>query len=455
VGDHPSAEEFESFFRGSAFPDINKKIVRHLLATCSSCTSFLATIGWDGDRRERLVSLVTTDPEDSLAANEVESPYSYDEAFDRATRACFEEHRPSLPRPLHLLLDDLHDELAAADDLPVGVEDRVPDPKVIRSLIDRSHAVRHQDPKKMVYWARVASRLATDCDAAAAGSEAQLSDLRARALGQLGNALRVAGRLRDSERALAAAESNASTGTGEPTLRAELLGWKASLFTYRRRFGDAVALLDEATRLCEATQNRPLLASCLQRKAIALVFSGEPDQAIRILDRAIPLVDPGDKRVLYAAYHNLIYCYVEADRLQEALALFPQTRSLSEEIGDELLNLRLIWQEGRILNELGLLEDAEAQFSRARDGFLDRDLAYEAAVVSLDLTAVYVKLGLHAEVRRTIADILPIFSSLRVSRELLASLIQLQQAEDQTQALQLIRALSRELVAGPKLPPSV
>jgi tetratricopeptide (TPR) repeat protein len=212
--------------------------------------------------------------------------------------------------------------------------------------------------------------------------------------------------------------------------------------------------LDEAADISQALGERLEWARCLVNKAIATIYSGQPESAVVTLDKAIPLIGSADPRLLFAAHHDLIVCYLEAGRLKEALALVPQARSLGEELKDELLSLRILWQEGRILSELGLLEQAEAQFVRSREGFIEQDLSYPAALVSLDLAAVYIKLGLSAQVRRTIADVLPIFNSLQLGRELLASLIQLQQASDQSNALQLIRTLSWELRAGPKLHPS-
>jgi hypothetical protein len=48
--------------------------------------------------------------------------------------------------------------------------------------------------------------------------------------------------------------------------------------------------------------------------------------------------------------------------------------------------------------------------------------------VSLDLAEVYKKAGLTDKLRRTIDEALPIFRALRVSREIFASLLRLQDA---------------------------
>lgn len=450
MNDHPRPQDFESFLQAAASPEVGVEVVRHLLAACRSCRAQLEAMGWGRERLERLVSLIDADPEETLGRGEPD--VSYDEAFAGAWRACLREMdgpRGREPRPQ---LEELE---LALDDLPADVEDLVPETRLVELFVQRSHAARYQDARLMLRWARLARLMAERCSTEKAGSGTLLADLRARAWGQLGNALRVTGRLREAERALGVAEAYAAAGTADPMLRVDLFCLRASLYTSQRQFDPAVALLVEAEAICHREGALGALPQCLLRRALATVYSGDPELAIQLLDQAIPLIDARDHHLLFAAYHNLIYCYIEAGRLQEGLALVAQTRNLSGGVRDDLLGVRVIWLEGRILCELGLLEEAEAQFCRARDSFTERDLGYDAALVALELTAVYVKLGLHVEVRRTIADILPIFSSLRVARELLASLVQLQQSEDQTQTLQLIRALSRELIAGPKLPPSL
>jgi tetratricopeptide (TPR) repeat protein len=194
----------------------------------------------------------------------------------------------------------------------------------------------------------------------------------------------------------------------------------------QRRFDEALALIEKAERSLRGSGERHLSAIILVQKAIALLYSGEAESAADLFQRAIPLINRDeDPYVFLAAHHNLARCYIDLDRPEETLALFVEAKPLYEECKDPLILLRATWQEGQLLREIGHLRSAKAALLHARQGFTEQGLAYETALVSLDLADVYDKLGMTDELRRTIEEAMPIFRSMRLDREVLASLLRL------------------------------
>jgi tetratricopeptide (TPR) repeat protein len=183
------------------------------------------------------------------------------------------------------------------------------------------------------------------------------------------------------------------------------------------------------------------------QRAIASIYAGNVESAMRLLSRAIAWIDGArDPYLLLAACHNLVRCYIDLGHPKEALAVYTQLRDLYCDLHDPLIALRAAWQQGQLLRDLGSLHAAEAALLLALEGFAERGLFYEAAVVSLDLAGVYVRLGARQELERTISNSVPIFRALGVDREALAALLQLRRLADQEkQALELIRLLDFRL----------
>lgn len=447
--DHPTAEDFEGFLRNALHPGKgarNARVLRHLLAGCPTCRDRLQTLGWDSTRLERLVFLPGNAEEQMAGALD---RYDYGRAFAKAEGAVNQllAVSPLPAEPLDRLLAELDSHPRERQLAAVEGEERFATPQLVHALIDRSHAARYSDPESMLHWASVARNVATRCTPEALGGAAKLADLRALSWGQLGTSLRVAGRLREAEEVMITAQKYLEAGTGDPVLRARLYEQTAGLHTYQRRFEPAIAVLQKAADVYRSLGESHALARTLVQEAIARLYSGEAENAVTILNQAIPLIDQeGDPHLLFAACHNLVSCYINLDRPEAALSIYTEIRELYKEFSDPLILLRTGWHEGQLLRDLGHLRAAEAILLRTRTGFLDMNLLYEAAVVSLDLATVYVKLGAVEDVKKTVALTVPIFRSLGVVREALASLLQLQQVADQEQqALELIRVLNARI----------
>ncbi len=445
---HPTSAELEVFLRdasraGSAAS--NTRIVRHLMAGCPACHERLDGMGWESSRLERLLQLRPGSLEDSVAGK----GYDYSRAFSEAERslaAFFAQDRTP-----EASADELWTELSAlAVDEQVrcmGTDRRFANPELIRQLVEGSRKVRFHDPAKVLHLAHLACLAAESCTASDCGSPERLADLRSGAWRQYANALRVLGQLRESEAAFARAQRLGEEGTGDPPLRARLFAQMTSLRIFQSRFAEAIQLTDEAGRIYRELGEIGSYASTMVQKAIACIYASEPEEAVLTLHRAIPLIAPEeDPHLLLAACHNLVRCYMELEQPEQALSLYYEVRDLYREFHDSLNLLRAEWQEGQLLRDLGHLRASEAALVRAREGFCQHQLMLEAALVSLHLAAVYIKLGDVEKLEETVATTVPIFRAVGADHGALASLLQLRQgAEQGRQAFELIRVLTTQI----------
>jgi tetratricopeptide (TPR) repeat protein len=446
---HPRIQDFVHLLRGgrragrSAF---DPQLIRHLLAGCAICRRRLRAAGWEESRLSRLFQR----PLQELAPAELErlvdaQNFDYDSAFAGAERSlsAFLAAEPAPQRPLEELMAEL---LALPESSSVAPD--LAHPELVRRLIDNSYASRFEAPGTMLRLARLAQAAAEACTAEAAGSPERLADLRAWAWANQGNALRVQGELAAAEEALDRAQRYTEAGTGDPRLRARLLERWASLRTFQGHFEKAVALDIEAGEIYRSLGEIHHLAGTMVQRAIAALYAGDTEGAIQTLNRAIPRIAPEESpHLLLAACHNLIRGYIDLDRPEQALALYFEARDLYKEFEPHTtIRLRARWQEGQLLRDLGHLRAAEAALREVREDFLERGIAIEVAMVSLDLASVYVRSGQVEELKRTVAEAVPIFRALHVGREAIAALLQLQQAAGQEQkALDLIRTLDARL----------
>jgi tetratricopeptide (TPR) repeat protein len=425
--DHPTDTDIKSFLKSlarSTDAQSTAKVVRHLLADCSSC----------GSRFKRL----------SMADD-----YDYSPAFaaaEASLNAFLAQGTPPQVPP-EVMLSEL-ESLSQEERLrTIGTDSRFHSPSLVERLIEQSHSLRYRCPQEMLHFAELARAAAEACPVEAMGSERLFSDLKARGWMQYANALRVCSQFTEADKAFSVASRYRAAGTRDPLLRARLSEQLASLRTCQGRYREAIELAEEAGSVYQELEESHSLASTMIQIAVASLYANDPEEAIRTLNAAIPLIDSEkNPHLLLAACNNLVHSYIALDKPEQALSLYFEVRGLYKDFDDELNLLRVGWQEGQLLRDLGHLHAAEAALLEARKGFLARDLAQEVAVVSLDLAWVYVKLGWIDKLKETVTEMVPIFRALGVGREVLAALLQLQHAEGQEQkALELIRLLNTRL----------
>ncbi len=255
------------------------------------------------------------------------------------------------------------------------------------------------------------------------------ADARALAWAALGNAHRVGSDLFEAERALRTAEEFLEEGSGHPMVRAEVASLLGSLRLDQTRFEEAEEVLEEVARIYQRHGSGRQEAKLQLQLGRAATDAGNPELAITFLERARGVLEDGDPRLRLFAYHSLVVALDDAGRVEEAAELFDSIQDDYEAHGGDFwMEQRRLWAEARLAHDRGLFREAEEAFLQVREGFAQREVAYEFALVSLELAGMLLAQGRNAEVRRLAEELLPIFSSRQVHRHALSGLALFQNA---------------------------
>ncbi|HZF08880.1 MAG TPA: helix-turn-helix transcriptional regulator [Thermoanaerobaculia bacterium] len=276
--------------------------------------------------------------------------------------------------------------------------------------------------------------------------EATRSGLEAQASAYLGNALRVANKCKDAERALGRARQllqAAPPGAPRFLTESRLLDFEASLCREQRRFDKALALLDEALAKGGAGEAGRILL----KKAFTLEQMEAYERAIAVLRQAATRADARkDPRTLFGIHFNLAVNYCHLSQHRQAEELLPEIHKLAARLGNELDFLRLRWLEGRIAGGLGRREEAAQILTGVRDEFDRLDLPYDTALASLDLAALRLEQGRTEEVKALARRMVETFLDQGVHREAQRALALFRDAAEREAAtVALVRKLLRYL----------
>jgi tetratricopeptide (TPR) repeat protein len=250
----------------------------------------------------------------------------------------------------------------------------------------------------------------------------------------LGNAFRVLGDFRQAESAFQTAEMFLSRSWLDPLDEALILELKAPLRRAQRRFDEALDLLADAIAIYREVNEPHLQGRALMTRGLALQYKGDYEAAADCFRASLYLLDGlREPRLVGMSQFNLIGCLQDAGRSMEAAALIPDARRIMAQVGTRSDQRRLRWTEGKVAASLGRYGEAEDAFRELRRIFVEDGIAFEAALVSLELATLYMRQRRIEETKRLAAEILPIFQSREVYREALAALIVFQQAAEMEQ----------------------
>jgi tetratricopeptide (TPR) repeat protein len=416
---HPHEYQLEEL--AAALPGEHLDLLQHL-AGCESCRQRLAVLRAQrsGPLAARLAGVLpwpTAEPEYDQALSAVQ------ERLLGHARALATERAEAPAR-----LAELREQTPERRGMLMRNHPRFQTWGLLELLAEQSRERSFEDPEEGEEMARLGLSLADRLDAGLYGAD-RIDDLRGRLWAYLGNARRLRSDLAGAEEAFASALRHLRRGSGDLLERAVVLDLQASLRRDQRRFADAMRLLVRALRAYRDLGENHRAGRLLVKMSTLHEHAGEPERAIPLLSEALELLDPErEPRALLAAHHNLVTNLAEAGRFMEAHKLLIQTRPLYARFDDGWTRHRRSWVEGRIAQGLGQLREAEIHLRAARDGFAAEGVPYDAALVSLDLAALYAGQDRMADLKRLAEEMLPVFSSRRIEREVLAALAFLRQA---------------------------
>jgi tetratricopeptide (TPR) repeat protein len=317
-------------------------------------------------------------------------------------------------------------------------------------LCNRSLEAARDRADRAVELAELASWLAERIS----GEEAWCRRVQGFAWAHLGNARRVHGDLEGADEAFRKARKLWKRSSDPLNLlaRTRLLELHASLRRDQGRLTDALTLLDRALEVEDVGED--LRKSLLISKAAVLEALGNFGRAIDVLsDAALLAAKTGEARLLFALRFNMAVNHGFLGHHAAVEAMLPKIRRLATARGDELDLLRVRWLEGRIAAVLGRRREAVEAFSRVREGFAAREIAYDAALASLELAVLYLEDGRAADVRLLARQMVWIFRTQGLHPEVLAALrLFCEAAERNAVTLNLVRRLVRYLYRAPSAP---
>ncbi len=287
------------------------------------------------------------------------------------------------------------------------------------------------------------------------GLSSLATELYARASAHVANALRTLGRL---------PEASARFGDArfllrhqpvvDPLVSAEIDSMEGSLRRDQRRFEQAAQLLRRAALSYQATGQPREEALTLLKMGSLSREQGNPAEAAKLALRVLDSTNAGEEpRLCFYSRHNLAHALCELGKYEDARAVLAENRSLQLRYGDPLSRLRLQWVEGKIAHGLGEYQDAEILFLLARHGFERHEIACDAALVSLELAALYLGQRRTADVKALAAEMVVIFEGQEIHREAATALHLFRDAAELEQVtLGLVRNLATYLVHASRDP---
>ena len=403
---HLSMGDVEDLVAGRLEAAVRRRAVRHLLTGCKLCGGRLT------DAAQGLFS-------SGLAAGSPREEDAYDALIDRAEAVALDfqtQWRRDRER-LVRCLDLIRRSPQGYDGLSFEQVQEFQGRPLVEALLQASFEARFKDHRAM-RWLAYNAAMAADSLRPEEYGRALTFDLRARAWAELANAYRVNEEIDEAEAAFRRARTLLAEGTGSLLLLARVADLEASLLNDQRKLAEACELLDGVYRLYLDLGDPHLAGRALVKKAIATRYGGDPRQGVQIFREALSLLDAErDPQLVAVCQQGLVGTLADCGQFGEAGRLLLESGLRKTFAAEPVALLKVRWVEAKILGGLGKLSQAERALIEVRNEFLRIGNDSEAALVGLDLAAVWLRQKKVRELHQLSRSMLATFRSLGIQPE--------------------------------------
>jgi tetratricopeptide (TPR) repeat protein len=219
----------------------------------------------------------------------------------------------------------------------------------------------------------------------------QKHDLQAQVWTEVANARRIASEWSKASAALLQATDHLAHGTGSPLLKARAQSISASLFADQGRRVEALAALGECIELYERRGAWALVGRTLMKMAHTLVDS-DPAQALKLVERAFPMMSPADASLRCLAENIRTDCMIDLGEIELALQTFDAAEPFRRG-ASPIARRRSDFLAARLLEYLGHYKEAVQLFEAVIANAFDREVYREAFLDLLYLFGVHLRQG--------------------------------------------------------------
>lgn len=418
---HISEELCGRFLWGEVSKAESRGVVRHLVSGCLQCTELAHRLSVEAG---------------FWSAKQPNWEQAYEEVFRKAFAFATEEERRIALERLQgwgqwAMLEAHHPQTrftlveSDASYHTLGLYDR---------LLEASRFYGRREPAEAVDIVWLAILVAERLDPGRYSRE-RIGDLRASAWAELGNAKRLASDLEGARRAFNEAwrvlEEEGTNGLLE---QAQIATLEASFIEELGEFETAEAALEEVLEWYRQLGDTHLQGRTLLKMG-DFIGKVDPERGMTHIRKALALIEIArEPRLELCAQHDLAWFLNDSGQPEEALSVLDQARPLYKQFPDSYTQFRLHWLEAKISHNLGDVERAESILAQLWEEFRARDLNHELVLISIDLAETLVRKGEPSRAAELVGQCYPILEAWGLHRYALATWLFFQRAVSQEQA---------------------